>query len=416
MIPRYQTAVGDLWSTQYTSDIYAKIQMFLAKHHPAIPDAAAEAMFSTDAPTPEEWAEEEEKTGHDIAAWVNVFSRKVGEHGRWVHYGMTSSDLVDTANAFRYSTAMTLIKGAVRTLEGELSSVIGTHLNTERIGRTHGQWASMTTLGHQLRVIGWQLDSSIRLLDRVHHQLKAAKLSGPVGQHDAISPNIEFAVLCEFGLHPTLATQIVPRHGVARAVSEFAILASIIEQLAMMVRLGSQSEIGELREGAAEIRVGSSSMPHKQNPITAEKLCGLARVQRSYLYPVLETLGGLWGERDISNSSVERVVVPDAFNNIMYLIEQASDLIADLVVDEDRIAHNLAKAQAESQSAKLLSLVIKHTTLSRQAAHDFVRHVAVAAARGGVSLTIAGHLETQRLTQDPEVEKGLREALEFLSD
>lgn len=323
-------------------------------------------------------------TRHDVAAFVDVVAEVLGDDGRWFHYGLTSSDVVDTGLGVALARATELIVDAGRRLYDELTGLAQRHRMTAMVGRTHGVHAEPITLGAKLALLALQVARAIESVSVAAGAARVGKVSGAVGNHAHVEPAVEEHVCKALGLRPIASTQVIPRDVYAAVVFALARTASTVEGLAVQVRLGHQTEVGELREGFAADQKGSSAMPHKANPVTAEQLCGVARVVRAAVSPALENIA-LWHERDISHSSVERVMLPDAFTMVHYALHTAADMVANLVVDETRLAHHLAAAGDVISSQPLLLRLIDHG-FRRDDAYRLVQGAVDAALENGTSL------------------------------
>lgn len=375
MISRYSTPEMDhYWSDEHKLHYWTRIEQAayeVNQHSPHLLDG-------WQAPVPAAVAEREHQTGHDVEAFVQVLTERVAETdpeaARFVHWGLCSSDVVDTALALTVNQSMYRLRASAHNLHGLLADMAIRERDTARIGRTHGQHAAPTTFGHQLDVVKMQVWRWYRRTDLTCNM--TGKMSGPVGTYkDGFTKEQEDQILRALGFRDNVGsppcTQVVPRDMLAIVINELAILASIVENLAEQIRLGSQTEVGELAEGAAWNRVGSSSMPHKHNPIQSEQLVGLAGVARSYVVPCLQNIS-LWGERDISNSSVERIMVPDAFKLTHYMVQSMRSILANLEVNGGRMRENLETARRRgSDSFSEVNALVAHQGFSRAKAREF---------------------------------------------
>src|SRR3954470_20217475 len=308
----------------------------------AVPtDAVAEIAAKAEPPSPERVAEIEERTHHDVAAFVDAVASELGPAGRWFHYGLTSSDVVDTALALQIRDAGALI---LSDLERAFDAVVKRaeeHRETLQIGRTHGIHAEPTTFG--LKLAGWafELDRNRVRLERALEGIRVGKLSGAVGTYSATDPEVE-RVACErLGLEPApSSTHILQRARHAELLGALALVAASLEKFALELRHLARTEVAEVQEPFRRGQKGSSAMPHKRNPITAERICGLARVVRGHALVGLENVA-LWHERDISHSSAERVVIPDAFLALDYMLDRLRGVMEGFVVRGKRWRRNL---------------------------------------------------------------------------
>src|SRR5438034_2141638 len=294
----------------------------------AVPtEAALEMRARARPPSPERVAELERRTGHDVAAFVDAVADTLGESGRWFHYGLTSSDVLDTALALQIRDAGALLSEGV---ERALAAVVARaeeHRHTLTIGRTHGVHAEPTTFG--LKLAGWafELDRDRGRVARALEEMRVGKLSGAVGTYAATDPELE-RIACErLGLEPApTSTQILQRDRHAELLGALAVAASSLDTFALEVRLLARTEVADVQEPFGRGQKGSSAMPHKRNPVVAERICGLARVVRGAALVGLENVA-LWHERDISHSSAERVVIPDAFLALDYMLDRFAWLV-----------------------------------------------------------------------------------------
>jgi adenylosuccinate lyase len=286
-------------------------------------------------------AERERATDHDVAAFVDVVQERVGgPEASWVHYGLTSSDIVDTALGVALVQAADLLVEAADGLVAALGKRARELRGVPVAGRTHGMHAEPTTFGAKFALFALQVDRDRQRLVTARRRVAVGKLSGAVGTYSNVDPSVEAFVCRALGLDPTPATQIVSRDRHAEFLYACAAAGSTVELIATEVRHLSRTELGEVEEAFGAAQKGSSAMPHKRNPVLAERLCGLARVLRGYLVAGLEDVA-LWHERDISHSSVERIVLPDATALTLYLLRRCTDLVSGLVVHADRALDNL---------------------------------------------------------------------------
>ena len=329
-------------------------------------------------PTPERVAEIERETNHDVAAFVDAVSEGLGEEGRFFHYGLTSSDVLDTALSLAVQDAGVLVLGGIDRAFSAVVSRAEEHRETICMGRTHGVHAEPTTFG--LKLAGWAfaLDRDRDRLGRAVEGLRVGKLSGAVGTYAAADPEVE-RVACErLGLEPApSSTQILQRDRHAELLSALALAASSLDRFATEIRHLARTEVREVEEPFGRGQKGSSSMPHKRNPITAERLCGLARVVRGNAIVGLENVA-LWHERDISHSSAERVVIPDSFLAVDYMLDRFTWLVEGLVVHERRMRENVDASFGLVYSQRLL-LALVDAGLTRDDSYRLVQRNALRA-------------------------------------
>jgi adenylosuccinate lyase len=345
----------------------------------AVPDEAArEIRARAEAPTPQRVAEIEERTQHDVAAFVDAVAEPLGPVGRWFHYGLTSSDVLDTALSLQIREAGALIlEGIERALAAVLEQA-ERHRKTLMMGRTHGVHAEPTTFGLKLAGWAWELDRARTRVERALEGLRVGKLSGAVGTYSAIDPEVERLACERLGLEPApSSTQILQRDRHADLLGALAVTAASLEKFALEIRHLARTEVREVEEPFGRGQKGSSAMPHKRNPIVAERICGLARVVRGAALVGLENVA-LWHERDISHSSAERVVVPDAFLALDYMLDRFAWLVEGLVVRPERMRRNLEASHGLFFSQRLL-LALVESGLERSKAYELVQRNAMRA-------------------------------------
>ena len=330
-------------------------------------------------------AELERQTNHDVAAFVDAVAETLGGDGRWFHFGLTSSDVLDTALSLTVQEAGAL---ALEGLDRAFRAVVDRaeeHRETLCMGRTHGVHAEPTTFG--LKLAGWAfgLDRDRTRLERALSGMRVGKLSGAVGQYAAIDPEVE-RIACErLGLDPApSSTQILQRDRHAELLATLAIVASSLDRFATEIRHLARTEVREVEEPFARGQKGSSAMPHKRNPITAERICGLARIVRANALVGLENVA-LWHERDISHSSAERIVLPDSFLAIDYMLDRFAWLVEGLVVRPERMLANVEAGNGLFFSQRLLSALVE-SGMSRDDAYRSVQRHAMRAWDEGLDL------------------------------
>jgi adenylosuccinate lyase len=341
-------------------------------------DAVSRIRGAANPPTAEEVVRRERETGHDVAAFVDAVAATLGDDGRWLHYGLTSSDVLDTALSLAVQEAGSLVLEGIERAFEAVSSRAEQHRETICMGRTHGVHAEPTTFG--LKLVGWAfaLDRERERVARAVEGLRVGKLSGAVGQYAAVDPEVE-RVACErLGLEPApSSTQILQRDRHAELLSALALLASTLERFAVEIRHLARTEVREVEEPFAKGQKGSSAMPHKRNPIVSERICGLARVVRANAQVGLENVA-LWNERDISHSSAERIVLPDSFLAVDYALDRFAWLMDGLVVRRERMRSNLAASHGLYASQRLL-LALVESGLGRDDAYRMVQRQAMRA-------------------------------------
>ncbi len=340
--------------------------------------------------------ERERVTDHDVAAFVDVVQARIGPPaGSWIHYGLTSSDVVDTALCATMTKAADLLLVEIDAFVEALAARAHELIDVPVTGRTHGMHAEPTTFGAKFALWALQADRDRRRLRQAREQMAVGKLSGAVGTFSNIDPSVE-AYVCEaLGLKPVPATQVIARDRHAEYLYACAAVASTIELVCTEVRHLARSEVGEAEEPFAPGQKGSSAMPHKRNPILSERLCGLARIQRGYLGAGLEDVA-LWHERDISHSSVERVILPDASLLACYMLRKATGLAEGLVIHPERALLNLTVGSYGLVFSQSVLLALVGAGMTRDEAYRIVQRDARQAWNEGVAFR-------QILTADPEV-------------
>ncbi len=340
--------------------------------------------------------ERETITNHDVAAFVDVVQSKVGfPEGSWIHYGLTSSDVVDTALCFLITKALDSVIDAVEQLLSTLVDRAFVYFKTPMLGRTHGMAAEPTTFGNKVALWALQVNRDLERLRKARIGIAVGKLSGAVGTYSNVDPRVESYVCEHLGLRNVPATQVIARDRHAEVLYSLTALASSIETFATEIRHLQRSEVHEAEEYFSPGQKGSSAMPHKRNPILAERLVGMSRIMRGYLIASLEDVA-LWHERDISHSSVERIIVPDAFSLAFYMTKRFDGLISRLVVYPEQMLGNIDRTLGLVFSQPVLLALIA-SGLSRDDAYRIVQRCAHKAWDSNVAFA-------RVLADDPEVD------------
>jgi adenylosuccinate lyase len=391
VIARYtRPELGDLWTDQARMEAWREVELAACEELPGLlgadgpSDAEREAIRGA-AFTVSEVNERELVTEHDMAAFVDVLAASVGEAGRWIHFGLTSSDVLDTALALQLRAAGEVILDGARQLTATLAARAREHADTLCVGRTHGVHAEPTTFGIKLAGFAFEAHRNAQRLERAFAQVAVGALSGAVGTYAATSPEFEARVLERLGLaREQVSTQVVPRDRHAELLSAIALAGAGLERFATEIRHLQRTEVREVQEPFRAGQKGSSSMPHKRNPIKSEQIAGLARVLRGNAQAALENVA-LWHERDISHSSVERVILPDSTILIDYLQHRAIALARDMTVDAGRMRANLELTHGALYSQRVL-LALVEAGSSRDEAYPVVQELAQRAWDDGVPL------------------------------
>ncbi len=388
MIDRYTPAsMKALWSDQARLDRWLRVEILATDAWAAlgvVPEEHAALIRKRASFTVQEVDEREAVTDHDVAAFVDVVQASVGmPAGGWVHYGLTSSDVVDTALSLALVEACDLITHGAEVLRTTLAKRAIEFAETPCMGRTHGIHAEPTTFGAKLALWTLAVDRDLERLASARRAIAVGKLSGAVGTFSNIDPSIEATVCASLGLRPVPATQVIARDRHAEVLYACASIGATLETIALEVRHLQRTEVREVREPFRAGQKGSSAMPHKRNPITAERICGLARVLRGNLLAGLEDVA-LWHERDISHSSAERVILPDSTTLALYLLVRTNSMIAGLHVDTERMVANIDSSYGLVFSQPVLLALIEHG-LSRDVAYRIVQERAMEAWETGQS-------------------------------
>jgi adenylosuccinate lyase len=374
-----------VWSEANRLALWQRIEALAAAAWAAegtVPAAAATAIAAAPPVDSVRWRAREEEIHHDVAAFVDVLAQNCGEHGRWVHYGLTSSDVLDTALGMQLREAARLLEERLIALIAALQSLAAAHRDTVMVGRTHGMWAEPTTFGHKIAGFGFELVRATRRLQFATHSVAYGKISGPVGNHSTVPGVVEDQVLAALDLHAEpAATQVVARDRHAAFLTTLAGIGASLERFATEVRHLQRSEVAEVAEPFAESQKGSSAMPHKHNPILAENVVGMARLLRGYAVAGLENVA-LWHERDITHSSVERVILPDACLALDFALARTTRIVNGLTVDTARMRANLDASRGTVFShAALLHLI--RSGADRDEAYRVVQEAASQAMASG---------------------------------
>ncbi len=394
MIERYTLPeMGRVWTEAHKYELWCRVEgLVLAANARAglVPADCVPPVLAAPPPTPEAVAAIEAVTNHDVIAFLSAWADNTSprEAAAYVHFGMTSSDLLDTALALQLTESADLLIAKTGALTAALREHALAHRGTIRAGRTHGVHAEPDVWGHRVADFAFAMARCGQRLARARASVAVGKLSGPVGTYSSIDPAIEAEVMTGLGLRPAdVATQVVLRDGIAEWVSVLAIIATVCEAVALEVRHGQRTEVRELAEAFTAGQKGSSAMPHKRNPVRSERICGLARIVRAQLVPVLEGIP-LWHERDISHSSAERIALPDAAIATDYLLAQTTGLVTGLVVDAARMRANLdSTGGLIYSSAVLLELV--QAGMSREDAYALVQEAAMRSWETGMPFRAA---------------------------
>ena len=399
MIPRYTPPeMGRIWSDQNRYDTWLAVESAAADamaDQGMIPEEAARDIRERGAVDAARVEEIEQVTRHDMIAFTTAVAEHVGPSARWLHFGLTSSDVLDTALAVQLRQSCDVLLADCDALETAVRDRALEHQHTPMIGRTHGVHAEPMTFGLKLAVWFDQLRRDRARLERGRDGVSVGQISGAVGTYAHLDPTIETAVCRALGLVPVpVASQVIQRDRHAELLSALAIAGATLETIAVEIRGLQKTEIGEVEEPFAKGQKGSSAMPHKRNPIGCEQITGLARLVRTNALAAVENIA-LWHERDISHSSVERVIFPDSFCALDHMVRRLTGIVRDLVVHPDRMLENLGRSRGVVFSGSVLLELARHG-ISREEAYAWVQRCAMRAHDDGLDFKTL-------LLDDPDV-------------
>jgi adenylosuccinate lyase len=380
MIARYTGAeMGRIWSDQRRFETWLQVEIAAADamaEAGVVPAAAARAIRERGGFDVARIDEIEAKTKHDVIAFTTAVAERVGEEARWLHFGLTSSDVIDTAQALQMREACDLILSGLGRLAEAIRARADEHRHTPMIGRTHGVHAEPITLGLKLAVWYAETMRNVERVRRARTVVSVGKLSGAVGSFAHLDPSIEASVCARLGLEAAPASsQVIQRDRHAELLSALAIAAASLEKFALEIRGLQKTEIGEVEEPFETGQKGSSAMPHKRNPIGCEQVVGLARLLRANAMAAMENIA-LWHERDISHSSVERVILPDSFIALDHVLRRFTRIVRHMVVHPDRMLANLERSRGVVFSGTVL-LELARRGVSREQAYEWVQRNAM---------------------------------------
>jgi adenylosuccinate lyase len=378
MIPRYtRPAMGRVWSDEHQLELWLKVELAVCEAWAELGVIPEEDMRAIRGATlqPERMAELFSATRHDVISFTRGVADQLGPAGRWIHLGLTSSDVKDTALSMQIQEAADILAVDLGQLEAALAELAVRHKYTLMIGRTHGIQAEPTTFGHKLAVFVAQVRRDCQRLEAARGELRFGKISGAVGTHANVPAEVEESALATLGLLPAEAsTQVLQRDRHAQFVSTLAVIGATLDQQATEIRSLQRTEIGEVFEPFASTQQGSSAMPHKRNPELCERICGLARLLRGYATTALDNVA-LWHERDISHSSAERIILPDACIALDYMLDLQTGIWTDLDVCTDAMQRNLELTHGLIYSGRVLLALIS-AGLPRSEAYAIVQEAA----------------------------------------
>jgi adenylosuccinate lyase len=399
VIERYDLReISEIWSDRARMANWLEVELAAVEAWAAlgvVPKEDAQACRDRAAFDVKAVAEREKVTRHDVAAFVDVVAASIGPEGRWIHYGLTSSDVLDTGLALQLRAATDVLLGDLEPLLATVKRRALEFRDTVCMGRSHGIHAEPTSFGHKLAVFAFQLDRDRTRLRRAREAVSVGAISGVVGSYASVDPEVE-ALVCErLGLQPAEAsTQVIQRDRHAEFVAALAVCASTLDALATEIRHLARTEVREVQEPFATGQKGSSAMPHKRNPVVCERVCGLARVIHGHAIAAMENVA-LWHERDISHSSAERIIFPDATGLLAFMLREMTWVVDGLIVFPERMRELVASRGGIAFSQTVL-LALVEAGMARDDAYRIVQRAAAAAWDDGASFR-------EQIEADPEV-------------
>ncbi len=386
MIPRYTLpAMGNLFSEEHRLDVMLRVELLVLEAQSKlgiVPAKAVDAIRKRAHVNLARIQQREQATRHDVIAFIEHLEEHVGPYGRYLHFGLTSSDVLDTSWSVLLREATELLLKDVRQLLNALAKQARRHRRTLMVGRTHGIHAEPTSFGLKMAMFYDEFRRHLQRLERVRDEIAVGKISGSVGTFANVDPSIEAYVCRKLGLKPAaISTQVLQRDLHASYVTALALVGASLEQLATEIRNLQRTEIREVEEPFGTGQKGSSAMPHKKNPVTCERIAGLARLLRGYSVAAMENVA-LWHERDITHSSVERVMLPDASILLDYMLQTMTWVVDGLVVHKDGMLQNLQRTRGVVFSGQVL-LKLMERGLSRTEAYEMVQRSALDAWQNG---------------------------------
>jgi len=388
VIPRYSVPeITKIWSDEYRFDLWREIEVLYCEgmaRYGLIPKKAAREIRARAGFSVKRIERIEDRVRHDVIAFLTDMSSRIGPSGRYLHRGMTSSDLLDTGLAYQMSAAGCEILGRVKRLRRELRRQALRYRRTPMVGRTHGMYAEPITFGLKLLVWYEEMGRNVERLERAIEEIAVGKMTGAVGTQTHIDPRVERFVMRRLGLGTaSVTTQIIQRDRHAAYMTTLAVIGASLEKMALEIRALQRSDIAEAEEPFTRGQKGSSAMPHKRNPILCERICGMARVLRANALAALENVA-LWHERDISHSSVERIIIPDSTMLVAYMLERFTWIVSNLRVDRTAMRENLESTGGLVFSENVLLFLVDQG-FAREAAYQIVQGAAMESIRGGKS-------------------------------
>jgi adenylosuccinate lyase len=394
--------MGSIWSDEHRLNVMLEVELLVLDAQASlglVPRSAAAAIRRRVRVNLAQVVRREARTRHDVIAFIEHLEDRVGPYGRYLHFGLTSSDLLDTSLAVLLRQATALLLKDLQALRAALAVQARRHKRTLMIGRTHGVHAEPTTFGLKLAMFYDEFTRHLGRLERALAEISVGKISGAVGTFANVDPRVEARVCRRLSLRPApISTQVVQRDHHGAYMASLALVGASLEKLATEIRHLQRTEVREVEEPFGHGQKGSSAMPHKKNPITCERITGLSRLLRGYAVAAMENVP-LWHERDISHSSVERVIFPDATIALDYMLQTMTDVVRHLVVHPEQMRQNLESTRGVVYSGQVL-LALMRRGLARSKAYALVQQAALAAWQDGGDFTA-------RLRRDPAIRRHL---------
>ncbi len=384
MIERYQRReLKKIWSEKSKYESWLLVELYAveayAKHNKNITTKDIDNLWKKTKVDLQEIKKNEEKTKHDVIAFTRSLSDQLGEEKKWIHYGLTSTDVVDTALGYRLKLINDIIKNNLKELNKVIQNLALEHENTFQIGRTHGVHAEVTTFGYKMALWWDEMNRNIKRFEKAATGVEFGKISGAVGNFSNIPLSVQEYVTKKLGINAAdISTQVLQRDRHAEYLTTIAIIGASLDKFATELRHLQRTEVKEIEEGFSKGQKGSSAMPHKKNPISSENISGLSRVLKGYAMTSLENIA-LWHERDISHSSVERIILPDATTLLDYMLLRFTSVLSNMVVHKDKMLENIHLTNGVVFSQRVMLHLINSKGWSREKAYDIVQPLAMEA-------------------------------------
>ncbi|HTY13013.1 MAG TPA: adenylosuccinate lyase [Candidatus Omnitrophota bacterium] len=403
MIDRYTTPkMREIWSEENKFSKWLEVEIAACEAWnklKKIPQASLNKIKSRAKFDVKRINEIEKTVDHDVIAFLTAVAENVGPDSRFIHMGLTSSDVVDTALSLQMCEAADVLVSGIKDLIRILRKSAVTHRDTVMMGRTHGVHAEPMTFGLKLALYMKEMERDLSRMEEARKVISVGKLSGAVGTYSNIDPRVEEMACKRLGLEPApISSQVIQRDRHAQYLSSIAVIGGTLEKIALEIRGLQKTEIGEVEEPFKKGQKGSSAMPHKKNPITCERICGMARILRGNALAALEDIA-LWHERDISHSSAERVIVPDSTTLLDYMLQAMARVMENLVVNKDAMKHNIARSGGIIFSQRIL-LALVDKGLTRESSYSLVQAAAMKARNNAKNLKTV-------ILEDPQIMKKL---------